>query len=94
MGRQRTAKVYCKTDKGGTDMKKIKELNVSVTYEVTLCDIEVSDKVYEALENNDEISTQDCFSSESEEATALDWLSTHVREENGSEWNYSINNLE
>ena len=43
-------------------MKKIKELNVSVTYEVTLCDIEVSDEVYEALENNDEINTQDCFS--------------------------------
>ena len=75
-------------------MKKIKELNLSVTYEVTLCDIEVSDEVYEALENNDEISTQDCFSSESEEATALDWLSTHVREEDGLEWNYSINNLE
>ena len=53
-------------------MKKIKELNVSVTYEVTLCDVEVSDEVYRALENNDEISTQDCFSSESEEATALD----------------------
>ena len=26
-------------------MKKIKELNVSVTYEVTLCDIEVPDEV-------------------------------------------------
>ena len=75
-------------------MKKIKELNVSVTYEVTLCDIEVPDDVYEALENNDEISTQDCFNSESKEATALDWLSTHVREEDGSEWNYSINDLE
>ena len=53
-------------------MKKIKELNVSVTYEVTLCDIEVSDEIYEALENNDKISTQDCFSSESEEETAFD----------------------
>ncbi|OUP37238.1 hypothetical protein [Bacteroides sp. An19] len=75
-------------------MKKIKELNVSVTYEVTLCDIEVPDEVYEALENIDEISTQDCFSSESKETTALDWLSTHVREKDGLEWNYSINNLE
>lgn len=75
-------------------MKKIKELNVSVTYEVALCNIEVSDEVYEALENNDEIDTQDCFSSENEEAIALDWLSTHVREEDGLEWNYSINNLE
>lgn len=75
-------------------MKKIKELNVSVAYEVTLYDIEVSDEVYVALENNDNISTQDCFSSESQEATALDWLSTHIREEDGLEWNYSIDNLE
>lgn len=30
-------------------MKKIKELNVSVTYEVTLLDVEVSDEVYKAL---------------------------------------------
>ena len=29
-----------------------------------------------------------------QKATALDWLSTHVREEDGLEWNYSINNLE
>lgn len=75
-------------------MKKIKELNVSVTYEVTLCNIEVSDEVYEALKSNDDISTQDCFSSESQEATALDWLSTHIREKDGLEWDYSINNLE
>ena len=75
-------------------MKKIQELNVSVTYEVTLCDIVVSDKVYEALKNNDKISTQDCFSSKSEKATALNWLSTNIREKDGLEWNYSIDNLE
>ena len=30
-------------------MKKIKELNVEVTFSVGLCDLEVSDKVYDQL---------------------------------------------
>ncbi len=30
-------------------MKKIKELNVEITFNVGLCDIEVSDKVYDQL---------------------------------------------
>lgn len=30
-------------------MKKIKELNVEITFNVGLCDIEVSDKVYNQL---------------------------------------------
>lgn len=75
-------------------MKKIKELYVSVNYEVSLRNIEVSDEVYEALKNNDFFNFQDWFASGTEKETAMDWLTKYVKEENSLDRDYFIEHLE
>lgn len=74
-------------------MKKIENFEVTVTYHASLCDIEVTDEIYEALINcTSSISTQDaCMSPE--ESAAMDWLSTHVKESDANNWEYEIDDL-
>lgn len=75
-------------------MKKIKELNVSVTYEVTLCDIEVPDDVYDALMSTDTFDTESCYREGSNEPIALEWLADNIDERDGMSWEYEVTNLE
>ena len=69
-------------------MKTIKDLSVTVTYTVQYGNIEVPDKVFEQLENNSEISSDDMENSE-----ALEWLSDNMKEDDAMDWKYQIEDI-
>jgi predicted membrane protein len=69
-------------------MKKIKDLRVTVTYTVGYGDIEVSDKVFEQLENNSEFTSDDMENSE-----AIEWLSSNIKEEDAMDWKWEIDDI-
>ena len=70
-------------------MKKIKELNVEVTFNVGLCDLEVSDKVYDQLVNagNRGLSISGDTSKYSD---ALDFLADEVSLSDALECKYEV----
>lgn len=70
-------------------MKTIKNLSVTVTYNVQYHNVEVSDEVFEQLENNSEINSDDIEFSE-----AIDWLSDNINESDGLEFSYDISDIE
>ena len=70
-------------------MKKIKNLTVTVTYTVGLNDVEVPDNVYDALSEHDEIDTS-TVTPDNDYYEALQWLSNHIQERDGMEWNYEV----
>lgn len=70
-------------------MKTIKELNVSVTYNVSLLGVEVPDDVYEQLLNNEEFSNDWIKNSE-----ATDWLMDNINESDGLDFLYVVDEFE
>ena len=94
MVRPRAARTCFETDKGGIVMKKIKELSVSTTYSVTLCNINVPDDVYKTLMSEDTFDTESCYREGSSEPIALEWLAEHINERDGTSWEYEVTNLE
>ena len=70
-------------------MKTIKNLSVTVTYNVQYHNVEVSDEVFEQLENNSEINSDDIECSE-----AIDWLSDNINESDGLDFSYDISDIE
>lgn len=76
-------------------MKKIKELKIKTTYTVVLCDIEVSDEVYEIL--------SECYdyggdvspnSMNNEEEIAANWLNDKIQESDAMDWEYEIEDFQ
>ena len=62
-------------------MKKIKNLNIEVTYSVQLSDVEVPDDVFEELQKayDTDDSVDECYPSEY--VNAFDWLRDNVTED-------------
>lgn len=81
-------------------MKKIKELKIKVTYTVRLCDVEVSDEVYEALgecydKGGDVPMPDECTLNGQEElACASEWLSDNANESDAMDWEFEIEDFE
>lgn len=75
-------------------MKKIKDLTIKVTYIVELDNVEVSDKVYDALAqcyyNGGNVSPDGMTN---EESIAAGWLNDNIRESDAMEWEYDINDF-
>lgn len=71
-------------------MRTIKNLYVKVTYTVGLEDVEVSDEVFEQLEQMADygFSVEDCESSKYPEA--FDWLGYKIRERDAMDWAYEV----
>ena len=74
-------------------MKTIKNLTVTVTYQVGLGNVEVPDKVYDELvdsfESGANINPCSVYFLE-----AADWLSNNIREKDCSFWEVEIDNIE
>lgn len=72
-------------------MKKIENIQVKVTYLVGLCDVDVPDDVYEALSNSEsEILSPDNLSMTFEQAYAMEWLASNVKEDDACEFRFEI----
>ena len=72
-------------------MKTIKDLTVRVKYTVGLGDVEVSDEVYEALQNLADRGEMNCdFVYDKQVGTAFEWLSDHIHEDDAIDWNYEV----
>ena len=70
-------------------MKKIKELNVEVTFSVGLCDLEVSDKVYDQLVDAEGFGLS-ISSYTSKYTDALDFLADKVSLDDALECEYEV----
>ena len=70
----------------------IKDLTVKVTYTVGLSDVEVSDKVYEALQYLADRGETNCNLVDADEqiGTAFEWLTDHIHERDALDWNYEV----
>ncbi|MGV0925477.1 hypothetical protein [Empedobacter brevis] len=77
-------------------MKKIKQIDVEITYTVSLCDLEVEDNVYdellECIENGTTISPSGI--SGMQFPNAADWLSTNIQESDCMEWDCELSELD
>lgn len=75
-------------------MKRIRSISVSVTYSVTLGDIEVSDDIYEALIDCEmkELDCNDCNLTELEEKTQ-EWLANNIHESDAYNWSFEIEDI-
>lgn len=73
-------------------MIKIKDLTVTVTYTVGLHDVEVTEKVYEALNALADRGRVNCnFMDLGEQVcTGFEWLSDHIHENDAYDWNYEV----
>ena len=73
-------------------MTKIKDLTVTVTYTVGLHDVEVTEKVYEALNALADRGRVNCdFMDLGEQVCAgFEWLSDHIHESDAYDWNYEV----
>lgn len=67
-------------------MKKIKRLNVEVTFSVVLCDIEVTDKVYDLLVKASDFG----FGHTSKWSDARDFLADNVSLDDALECEYEV----
>ena len=73
-------------------MKKIKDLTVTVTYTVGLHDVEVSEKIYEALNALADRGCVNCDFMDLDEQvyTGFGWFSDHIHESDACDWNYEV----
>ena len=78
-------------------MKKIENLQVTVTYKVGLCDLEVSDNVYEGLHEISERGGIDSFfagcQSEENMSQAFYWLTNYISENDSYMVSYEIDDM-
>lgn len=74
-------------------MKKIENLTVTCKYSVSMSGIEVPDDVYDALMENYELNPDDCRNTK-EMNKAIDWLASHVHENDAFDWGYDIDDVE
>ncbi len=75
-------------------MKKIENLEVTVTYHAGYGGIEVPDDIYEALMNLQGPVNCDNTSLSDEEQKALEWLADNVKESDANNWEYEIDDIE
>lgn len=76
-------------------MKKIENIQVKVTYLVGLCDVDVPDDVYEALSNSEsEILSPDNLNMTFEQAYAMEWLASNVKEDDACEFKFEIESID
>lgn len=72
-------------------MKTIKNLEVKVTYTVSLSDVEVPDDVYDALSECYEVFGFVSQASMSDaESVASDWLNDNIFQDDSMDWEYEI----
>jgi hypothetical protein len=72
-------------------MKTIKALTVTVTYRAELEDIQVSDEIYNQLYAMHGLWRQSRLDSDCTKAG--EWLSEHINESDGCDWEFEIDNL-
>ena len=77
-------------------MKRIKDLTVTVTYTVSLSDIEVNEKVFDALNALADRGCLHCNLVDRDEqaGTALEWLGDNINENDACDWEYEIEEME
>ena len=77
-------------------MKKIKDLTVTVTYTVGLCDVEVSEKVFNALNALADRGCVHCnlVGQDEQVDTAFEWLGDNINEGDACNWEYEIEEME
>ena len=71
-------------------MRTIKDLTVKVTYTVGLGDVEVSDEVFEQLEQMADHGFSICDSEINKFPEAFNWLSDNISEEDALYWEYEV----
>lgn len=75
-------------------MKRIENLEVTVTYHAGYCDIEVPDDIYNALMNlQGPVSCGDTRLTD-EERKALEWLAENVKDSDANNWEVEIDDIE
>lgn len=77
-------------------MKRIKDLTVTVTYTVGLSDVEVNEKVFDALNALADRGSVHCdFAGRDEQiGTAFEWLGDNINENDACGWEYEIEEME
>lgn len=75
-------------------MKKIENLEVTVTYHAGYCDFEVPDDIYEALMNLQGSVNCDDTRLSDEERKALEWLAENVKDSDANNWEVEIDDIE
>lgn len=73
-------------------MKKIENIQVTVTYSVELNDIEVPDEVYEGLVNGWTFDSE-AMNMTKEESAAMDWIEANIEETDATEWRYEVDDI-
>lgn len=75
-------------------MKKIRSISVSVTYSVSLEDIEVPDDIYDALIDC-EMKELDCndFNLTELEEKGQEWLANNIHESDADNWSFEIEDI-
>lgn len=71
-------------------MKVIKDLTVKVTYTVGLGDVEVSDEVFEQLEQMADYGFSVGIGDSEKYEKAFEWLMNNIREDDAMEWEYEV----
>ena len=77
-------------------MWTIENLEISVTYKVKLCDLNVPDDVYSGIckiqdERNGKIRNDvSIYEADKDTVVALEWLTYNIKESDSCEWNYEI----
>ena len=77
-------------------MKRIKDLTVTVTYTVSLSDVEVNEKVFDALNALADRGCLHCNLVDRDElvGTAFEWLGDNINENDACNWEYEIEEME
>ena len=73
-------------------MKRIKNLTVTVTYTVCLSDIEVNEKVFDAIKALAYRGYVDCNNEQMD--TAFDWFGDNIYETDSCDWECEIKEME
>lgn len=77
-------------------MKRIKDLTVTVTYTVGLSDVEVNEKVFDALKALADRGCVHCDLVDRDEQVgiAFEWLGDNICEADACNWEYEITDME
>ena len=75
-------------------MKRIENLEVTVTYHAGYCHFEVPDDIYEALMNLQGPVNCDDTRLTDEERKALEWLAENVKDSDANNWEVEIDDIE
>ena len=77
-------------------MKRIKDLTVTVTYTVGLSDVEVNEKVFDALNALADRGSVHCNLVDRDEqvGTAFEWLGDNINENDACNWEYEMEEME